>query len=722
MIDQAIRWLVFWTAAMGMMRSSVFSAEPLPPRALARIGSHRFYHGPGITCVALSPDGRRAASAARMPSSEDGEDIGRSAYDQLIVMWDAATGERIHELHVPQGAVSRLAFSPEGKRLAASYSISEDPSEPKSGIVLFDVETGALVRRLSEFQAEIGFLQFSADGKQLRVSEWNGPVSAWDAATGIRLRLWKPPPSKTLNKGTRKEGAVEGVMSPDGRVIVWEMACCSMGGCPSVWMDGLRVHDAETNKMLFRKKFIDPDKDSSERESYHNELNWSFAFTSDGKRLMADGDDKLLVWEAATGRELKTIKVPGMLRFSQAPDGRYAVIEEAVKDRDHTRLRLWDIEAGKPLRELLPTFDNVKNAVGKTLLVFASNGKTLLIATDSTLRLFDARTGEERTVPGHRAPVTARFSTDGRTLFTACAQKRWSWNISRKEPTLLCPEPRKAWEADCLDQSVDRQLLLHLSPEIARRVHDRLSTCMAGSPDKRLVAIAEKESGLVRVVEIASGKMRAEFAGHRHGVRSLAFSPDGKTLASGGEDNVVFIWDVTGTKTLPAAAEGPASWWNDLASDDSQRAGIAIAALLRKPEASVAFLRAKLRPEEAVSEKRLAQLIADLDADAYFTRESASRELTRLGKRAEAALRRRLTNRPTLEMRRRIEDILGKLEPNPPPLETLQKLRAIEVLEHVNMPAARRCLEALAKGAAEARQTREAKAALRRLTNHRAPG
>lgn len=248
-------------------------------------------------------------------------------------------------------------------------------------------------------------------------------------------------------------------------------------------------------------------------------------------------------------------------------------------------------------------------------------------------------------------------------------------------------------------------------------------SCMACSPDGRLLAVAEKGSGVVRVLEIASGKVRVELAGHRHGVHGLAFSPDGQTLASGGEDNVVFLWDVTGARTpsavKPLHQRDLPSLWDDLANDDGQRAGIAIASLLHNAEASVSFLREKLHPQEATSEKRLAQLIADLDADVYFTREAASRELTRLGERAEAALRRQLTNRPALEMRRRIEDILDKLEPNSPPPETLRKLRAIEVLEQVNTLAARRCLEGLAKGAVEARQIREAKAALRRLANPR---
>jgi hypothetical protein len=126
-----------------------------------------------------------------------------------------------------------------------------------------------------------------------------------------------------------------------------------------------------------------------------------------------------------------------------------------------------------------------------------------------------------------------------------------------------------------------------------------------------------------------------------------------------------------------------------------------------------------MRPVAASDDKRLTRLIADLDADAFELRQAASSELIRLGERAESAFRHALKNHPSLEARRRIEDVLSKLQPGPPPPEMLRALRAIEVLEHIGTPAASRCLEALAAGATDARSTRDAKAALRRLATRR---
>jgi WD40 repeat protein len=792
-----------------------------------------------MDCAVLSPDGRRAASVA----------------DSVLVLWDAATGERLRELPVPQADFRQLVFSGDGRRLAAAYATSWKVK----GVSVFEVETGKLLWRRN-FASQPGFLQFSADGKQLRASIAFQSIVACDAGTGKQLRLWRAPP-ETLPKGDQVGVRAEwGILSPDGKVVVWEMAFVREKGDPPKSL-GLRFHDADTDKLLYQRK-ID-----------RHRVRPRFAFSLDSKRF-ACLCDKFIVWETAGGKELFAREIPNMEQFALAPDGRRVVSYEMYR----CRLRLWNLDSDTPAADLSSLSPIVTPDDLLAPQVFSADGKTLLAATDSTVRLFDAATGTERVVSGHRSAIKPRFSADGRTLFTTCAEQKCRWDLSTEsKPFLRVREPRTIWESQCLahdaadrvvldvsegrvriretatgrircaledagrpdygrfsanaarlllvyegedqlpekvwlydaktgkktgaiqvrepvghaaflpdgrlvawtdrsgvvhfhdaatgkavrslrcsrplpQQVLDNAILffsadgdylfegwptlptrvvqIHSGREIARfpvnpgkpSEGNRLSS-MSCSPDSRLLASAERPTGTIRLLEIASGKVRVEFAGHRHGVHAMAFAPDGQTLASGGDDNVVFLWDVTGAKTS-AAANKPSdndlsSWWNELASEDGKRAGVAIAAMLRKPEASAAFLQEKLRPAEALDEKRLAQLIADLDDAAFETRETASRELVRLGERAEAALRRALTNRPSLEMRRRIEDILSKLEPGPLPPEMLRTLRAVEVLEHVGTPAARRCLEALAKGASEARPTRDAKAALQRLTKSR---
>jgi hypothetical protein len=143
--------------------------------------------------------------------------------------------------------------------------------------------------------------------------------------------------------------------------------------------------------------------------------------------------------------------------------------------------------------------------------------------------------------------------------------------------------------------------------------------------------------------------------------------------------------------------------------------------LVRKSDAGVAFMKERLRPVAAVDGKRLARLLADLDADEFAAREAASRELAQLGEGAETAIREALKGKPSAETKRRLDDLLEKLEHRALTPDELRGVRAVEALEHIGTPEARKLLEALADGAADARLTRDAKATLKRLGGRNRP-
>jgi hypothetical protein len=109
------------------------------------------------------------------------------------------------------------------------------------------------------------------------------------------------------------------------------------------------------------------------------------------------------------------------------------------------------------------------------------------------------------------------------------------------------------------------------------------------------------------------------------------------------------------------------------------------------------------------------KLIAELEARSFVVREKASAELERLGELAAADLRKALAGQPSLELRRRVETLLGRLRRPPLSAEPLRQVRAVEVLERVGSAEAKRLLETLAGGAPGVRLTEEARAALKRL-------
>src|SRR5207237_10937357 len=112
---------------------------------------------------------------------------------------------------------------------------------------------------------------------------------------------------------------------------------------------------------------------------------------------------------------------------------------------------------------------------------------------------------------------------------------------------------------------------------------------------------------------------------------------------------------------------------------------------------------------------KIAQLVIDLDHKRFNKREEASKQLELVGRAAEDELKKALADMPSVEKKKRITELLGKLQNTGIKPELVRPLRAIEVLEGIGTTEARQVLETLAGGAPEARLTREAKMALERV-------
>src|SRR5262249_48637366 len=131
------------------------------------------------------------------------------------------------------------------------------------------------------------------------------------------------------------------------------------------------------------------------------------------------------------------------------------------------------------------------------------------------------------------------------------------------------------------------------------------------------------------------------------------------------------------------------------------------------PRSAVSYVGHRLHPVPAADAARIAAWIKDLDSDDFATRRDAARELEAMAELAEPALRKALEGSPTQEIRRQATRLLDKLATLSG--ERLRHVRAVEALEYANTREGRHVLEGLAKGAPEARLTREANAALERL-------
>jgi hypothetical protein len=240
------------------------------------------------------------------------------------------------------------------------------------------------------------------------------------------------------------------------------------------------------------------------------------------------------------------------------------------------------------------------------------------------------------------------------------------------------------------------------------------------SPDGRMLAWSGSFlDSSIHLMEVASGRERCRFAEHRGPVKRLNFSATGERLLSASaDDTTALVWDlgIDRARSQPTDAELEALW-TDLAGEDAARGYQVIKRLAAAPNVAIPFLRKHLRPAPVVDEKRMARLIAELGSDDFTMRQRASEELAKLGEQALPTCRKALDGKPSLETRRRLDDLLDKAQRAwwEASGERLRSLRVVEALELAAIKEAREFLEALAAGAGGARLTEEAKGALRRL-------
>ena len=422
--------------------------------------------------------------------------------------------------------------------------------------------------------------------------------------------------------------------------------------------------------------------------------------TATGKELRQFGKGThaysiaLCLWDVKMGKECRTLgkfanrrdRFLGAMEFS--PDGRLLAFPGTADRVVH----VWDAVAGVPRFQLKGLDGEV------SCLTFSHDGKRIAAGASSvqgspTIAVWDVKTGKSPVKFANLEPVDSlAFSPDGTILASA------SWEVNA---------PR-LWD---VTTGHALRSLVGAPPLYA----------VAFSPDgKWLAGAGADRDKKVHVWEVITGLEARSFRGHNEAIMSVAFAPNGRTLASGGGDSSILIWDFTGrmkdgrwqivTWTPPQLEQR----WKDLASKEGPPAAQAIWDLVADPERSVPLIRQRIKPVATADAQRVERLIDALDSDDFPTRTKATEELETLVEGAEPMLRKKLTDKPPLEMRRRIEQILVKLELGAD-VARLRALRAVQVLEYAGTTEANKCLETLANGLPEARLTREAKASLRRL-------
>lgn len=298
----------------------------------------------------------------------------------------------------------------------------------------------------------------------------------------------------------------------------------------------------------------------------------SVAFSPDGRWLAAGSYDETRLFDAASRKQIAVLK--GKAGFVQGleftPDGRQLLTG------GYRLIRVWDVETQKQTAEITGLRGYV------TSLDFDPEGKRLAASCDDeTVRIYSFPEGKQQLEirSEDRFPFqSVMFSPDGKLLATAEGDedrvtrpgKVKIWDAGSGEMKWELPEHTKV--SNSVAFSPDGRLLVSTSDDETVSVHDPLTGKGLGfykehgrptndalfAPDSQTVISGgggrAKGKNLIKIWNRTDGSEYATLEAHAARVEALALHPDGKTLASGGYDNTVLLWDISGA--LPAAESG----------------------------------------------------------------------------------------------------------------------------------------------------------------------
>jgi WD40 repeat protein len=430
--------------------------------------------------------------------------------------------------------VDGVAFSPDGHFFA---SASDDKT-----VKIWEVQTHQLSKTLVGHTDFVNSVAYSLDNKYIITASHDQTARVWDASTGEVILILRG------HTGDVRSAA----FSPDGKYIV----TASLDGTAKIW-------DSQFGQL---------------QRTFQGHLDGvrTAVFSPDGKYVATASYDKTVkIWDWTTGQILHDFSDADFRAFGAfySPDGK----KIAVSYEDPT-VRIYDVETGKIVQLLAGHSANVRTAT------FSADGQYIVTASyDNTARVWQADTGKlYMTLYGHSNTVAqAVFSPDGQYILTGSYDGTIKiWNARLESSRLSYFDPKNSGAVYSAALSPNDKLLVTTQADNTAKIWDaqtrQLQQTLKGhrdrvnaasfSPDAKMVATAS-DDGTVKVwnsangqlirtlvvnqpqdtnkisVNSSTGKSEVTTTYSIGGVNAVAFSADGKYLATGSDDGLAKIWD-----------------------------------------------------------------------------------------------------------------------------------------------------------------------------------